>query len=112
MPPSIPSKLNPPPTATTEPFGIDRIPRVKADYSIPNIEGVAATADEETQEKIKLVRRLLEDQIERDENAKNKDCAIKPTLPPESNNNFQTSRLFFAHLGLLELDSVYKQVQF
>jgi len=108
---STPSKLNPLPTASTDPYGIERIPRVKADYSIPNIEGVAATASEETQENINIVRHLLEAQIERDQRVPNKVCDIKQTLPPDPCTDFQTSRLFFAHLGLLELDSVYKQVK-
>ena len=112
LPPSSPSQLAPHPRASTEPFGIDRIPRVKADYSIPNIEGVAATADDETQSKIANIRKLLEAQIERDESAQTRTCEINRTLPPEPASDFQTSRLFFAHLGLLELDSVHKQVKF
>ena len=112
MPEMEPTVIDPPPQADCEPFGIERIPRVKADFSIPTIEGVAATADELTQERNAEMRELLNAQIERDAAARTRICEIKPTLPPEPRTEFQTARLFFANLGLLELESVTKQVIF
>ena len=56
------------------------------------------------------MRELLDAQIERDAAAPTRICEIQPTLPPEPRTEFQTPRLFFAHLGLLELESVTKQV--
>ena len=56
MPEMEPTVIDPPPQADCEPFGIERIPRVKADFSIPTIEGVAATADEATQDSVENVR--------------------------------------------------------
>jgi hypothetical protein len=54
----------------------------------------------------------LEEQIAIDEKTlKEKDCKIKPILPPMPNTEFQSARLFFSHIGLLEMDSIAKQVK-
>ncbi|CAG5111258.1 Oidioi.mRNA.OKI2018_I69.chr2.g5583.t1.cds [Oikopleura dioica] len=97
------------PTSKTVPIGTERIPRVQADFSIPSIEGVAAEEDEIVQDEISSLQEELDRQIEADEAKSTRETSINPCNQPNPVKEFQSARLLFGSLGLLQLDSVKKQ---
>jgi len=97
------------PSARTVPIGTERIPRVQADFSIPSIEGVAAEEDEIVQDDINSLQEELDKQIESDEANATCQTSIEPCNQPKAVTKFQSARMLFGSLGLLQLDSVRKQ---
>lgn len=97
------------PTGNTVPEGTERIPRVQADFSIPSIEGVAAEETDIIKDEIDIMREELEHQIETDNAKSKKEMQIAETNKKDPIKTFQSSRLLFGTLGLLELENVRKQ---
>jgi hypothetical protein len=86
------------------PESVERVTQCKVDQSIPLLETVTAQDDEVNEETNKLVQ-LIERQatVEANLAATQSNCVALECTPPPVCHDFQTSRLFLSHFGLLSL---------
>ncbi|KAI3369588.1 hypothetical protein L3Q82_024498 [Scortum barcoo] len=87
------------------PENIDRVPSVKADLSIPDLN---KSLTEEVQQQLERLRAVMERQRQAEARPQVNTWSVVMTTcrPPSPVTNFQTARLFLSHLGLLTLETL------
>ncbi|XP_073323632.1 ral GTPase-activating protein subunit beta [Pagrus major] len=82
------------------PENIDRVPSVKADWSIPALHN---TVTEEMQPQLERLEATFQRQrqVEAQPQLSGRSVSMATCRPPPPVTNFQTARLFLSHLGLL-----------
>ncbi|KAF7641221.1 hypothetical protein LDENG_00288660, partial [Lucifuga dentata] len=82
------------------PDGVDRIPSVKADLSIPDLDQIIT---EEVKQQLQHLRAAIrkQQQFEAQLQASGRPVVMTTCSPPPLANCFQTARLLLSHLGLL-----------
>nr|XP_008192865.1 PREDICTED: ral GTPase-activating protein subunit beta isoform X3 [Tribolium castaneum] len=82
------------------PDSVERVTQCKVDQSIPPLDSVIAQ-DEETNKLVQLIERQTT--VEANLAASQSNCVPQECTPPPVCHDFQTSRLFLSHFGLLSL---------
>lgn len=88
------------------PDSVDRVPQCKVDQSIPSLDSVIAQ-DEQVNEEVSVLSQLMDRQavVENNLASSNQSSTVpNECVPPPVCHEFQTSRLFLSHFGLLNLE--------
>ncbi|XP_071374651.1 ral GTPase-activating protein subunit beta-like isoform X1 [Centroberyx affinis] len=87
------------------PDNVDKIPFVKADLSIPDLHEIVT---KEVEEKVQRLEGVMRRQMEFEEKLERSGRLVRPAdcRPPAPVQDFQTTRLFLSHFGLLSPEAL------